>query len=489
MSKNRDIFGLLICLGISLGFMLLSESCVHWFMVPITLCGIILVKDAQDWLTGKLDIFNPIGIIAFLGFYFFYLAPILHVYWDSWMRYVMPPPDWRLWLGYMGILNLIGLTIYKRISGNPLVPHQTSLRGQWTLNEDRFWVVCCLALLGTMTLQIYVYQSFGGILGYIHTYEDQTDAFRGMGWIFMISESFPILSIMAYAVAARKNPTLRRWSVIILVIILFIGFRMLFGGMRGSRGNTIWALFWAIGIIHYWIRPLKRKIIIAGLIFLIVFMYSYGLYKSHGLIAFNALTNPLQRAELAEQGGRTMDRMLLGDLGRSDVQAYLLYCISDPNNQYGYKWGQTYLASLMLPIPKSMRPEGIGKMEAGTEAQYGYYSDIFLSSRIYGLTGEAMLNWGIVSVPFVFALFGLVVVKLRRFILNVPTSDTRVLLIPFIINICIIMLIGDSDNIVFSLIKNGSLPALVVLLSSQRSSTFPTDGKLREGTILQSESE
>lgn len=468
--KYEYIRGLIACLAISLGFMLFSEPCFHWFMLPVTLCGILLASDLQVFLREQGDLFNPSVIIAFLGLYFFYLAPILHVTLDSWMQIVTPPADWRPWLGYMGGLNLVGLIIYRRISGSRLATKKLLWLKQWSLNENRFVFVCGLALLITLLLQVYVYQEFGGILGYIFTFESGDDGFTGWGWVFMISESFPILVLMAFAVAARKNKALRRWSIIAFFLVLFIGLKILFGGLRGSRGNTIWSIFWALGIIHYWIRPLTRTFIISGLIFLIVFMYSFGVYKSHGLRTFNAMTAPLALTEMAKEGGRTFDTMMLGDFGRSDVQAYLLYRIADTGTEYSYKWGQTYISGLTLLIPQSIRPELVGKREAGTEAQYGRSSDNFLSSRIYGLAGEAILNWGFLSVPFVFALFGLALAYLQRFILSIDKNDVRILFVPFLVYLSILMLTADADNMVFACIKNGVVPALVISLSSIRRS-------------------
>jgi len=468
VSKNGYMQVLFSCFGLSLAIVFVSEACMHWFMIPVLLCGMLLAKDAYDWFTWKVDVFNPLGIVAFLGLHFFYLAPILHVCLDSWMRLVIPPTDWRPWLGYMGILNMICLAIYKSISGNKYFAQKAPLKTQWLLDERRFWFVCSIALLITMLVQVYVYHSFGGILAYIHAYEDQSEAFRGMGWIFTISEGFPILAFMAYAVIARKNPMFRSWSIIILAIVLFLLARTLFGGMRGSRGNIIWALFWAVGIIHFWIRPLNHKIIIPSLLFLVVFMYLYGLYKSHGVVAVNVLRNPLQAVELADERGRTLDKILLGDLGRADVQAYLLYSTLNPKNEYTYKWGATYVDSLMLLLPKSLRPDLVGKGEAGTEAQYGYYSEAFLSSRIYGMAGEAMLNWGIFSIPFAFVLYGLIMGKINHFAINIHKDDVRALFVPFIINMGISLLINDSDNFVFGFIKNGAVPSLVMLLSSKR---------------------
>jgi hypothetical protein len=100
-------------------------------------------------------------------------------------------------------------------------------------------------LLITLSLQIWIYNRFDGIVGYIQAYEarHQAELFAGMGWLFMLSESFPILLAFGYAHYARKNGRLQSWQAIVLFLLLFVVLRLFFGGMRGSRSNTIWALF------------------------------------------------------------------------------------------------------------------------------------------------------------------------------------------------------------------------------------------------------
>src|SRR5258708_24048940 len=89
----------LLCTSTVCGFLIACERTAHWFLVPVLLCGVLIGIDAVDWFRGRLDIFDPAGIIGLLGVHFFFLAPLLHVTWDSWMRYINPPPDWRGWLG------------------------------------------------------------------------------------------------------------------------------------------------------------------------------------------------------------------------------------------------------------------------------------------------------------------------------------------------------------------------------------------------------
>lgn len=247
---------------------------------------------------------------------------------------------------------------------------------------------------------------------------------------------------------------------------------MLFGGLRGSRSNTIWGLFWAAGIIHFWIRPLSKKVVFVSCIFLVFFMYFYGFYKNVGLDSLNTFKSAEARAELTQETGRSLEGMLFGDLGRSDVQAFLLYRLSRPERDYEYALGRTYLGAVAILIPRSLWPDRPPtKRKEGTEAEYGmgsYIPGIWQSSKVFGLAGETMLNFGPVLVPFAFLVLGFVVGRVRRLMVSLEPSDSRLIMLPFLVNLCFVILVGDSDNILFFLIKDGAVPFVVLAASSTK---------------------
>jgi len=70
-------------------------------------------------------------------------------------------------------------------------------------------------------------------------------------------------------------------------------------------------------------------------------------------------------------------------------------------------------------------------------------------------------------VPISFVLLGIVVRRVRRWLMVWPAFDPRLLLLPYLINLCWVVLIGDSDNVAFYLIKYGTVPLFVVLLGSK----------------------
>lgn len=486
----------LLCTLTVCGFLIASERTAHWFLIPVWFCGILIGCDAVDWARGRLSLFDPAVIISLLGIHFFFLAPLLHVAWDFWLRYIEPPPDWRDWLGAMAIVNAVGLALYRAAKRRAAGWGQhTTKETFWQLDRKRLLLSAGSGLLLSAALQAWVYVHHGGIAGYIETFSESIidptppNGFAGMGWIFMLSESFPTLAIISFAAFAGRLRIARALPVLTLVLLGVFVLQMLFGGLRGSRSNTIWALFWAAGIIHLWIRPLTKRFMFTGLIFMVVFMYFYGFYKNLGQEGLTALQQGAKLSELNEKTGRTFDNLLLGDLGRSDVQAFLLYRLSMPARDYQYAWGRTYLGAASILVPRALWPDRPPtKVKEGTEAQFGVGSwdeYTWSSSLVYGLAGEAMLNFGPIAVPFAYLIFGVLVGRLQHLFSKLRHGDTRLLLYPFGAMLCFSVLQADSDNLLFTLIKDGLVPTLAVLFGSRVSSySRVAEAGARAGLVL-----
>jgi len=459
-------------------FLLLSGRIAHWFLLPILICGTVIGCDAIDWMRGRLKLFSPAGIIGVLGLHFFFLAPLLHVAWDFWMGSVEPPRDWRDWLGWMAVINAIGLVLYRlariRVFSRP---DRGVITKSWRLNRRRLLLAGGCALLIGATLQLWVYIELGGVMGYAEAFTQgigkgqSESSFTGMGWIFTVSESVPIVALICLMALLKRYPRSRSWLAVVLILLAFLGLKLLFGGLRGSRASTIWALFWAAGLIHFWFRPLTRKFVFLGVGFLLIFMYLYGFYKGMGTDAWRAFKDGAATSELTDKTGRTFSGMLLGDLARADLHAFLLHRMMMSDGDYKYAWGRTYLGSVALLVPRTLWAERPAtKVKEGTQAQYGmraYEPDRLVSSRVYGLAGETMLNFGPLVVPLAYLFFGIVVGRLQRFLRRIPPDDMRLMLFPLLVNLCFSVLVSDSDNLLFNAIKDGLLPAIVVRLGSR----------------------
>ena len=457
---------------------LLSKDTFHWFMIPTTFCGALIGGDAIKWVRGRVDVFDPMGIIGLVGYYFFFLAPILHTVLDFWMPDVDPPPDWRVWVGKMAILNTLGIMAYRigrrRVGGATHVA-----TGYWLLDSARFYRNASILLLASLLLQLWVYRRFNGIGGYIQSFEESPSSFEGLGIVFVFSESFPIILLLVYAVWAKKNLGRPSWFHLATVVVCFCIILLFFGGLRGSRSHTINAAFWAVGICHVWLRPLPRKAVVVALGVGLVFAYAFGFYKGAGLRGLAAATDPASRTILERETGRTVSTLLLGDLSRSAVQAYLLYRL-DSNPDYRYAWGRTYLGAAALLIPRSVasdRPPT--KVMEGTQLQYGvgkYDPGRFVTTRVYGLAGEALLNFGPLAIVPMYWLFGKIVGRMRRLQGQWAIDDSRLLLAPLTVLLCYAVLTGDSDNVIVLIIQYLALPFLLLRASSVRVRTSSSGG-------------
>lgn len=458
---NNFLSSLFLSLFFVLVFITLSpDKFLHWFVIPVFLCGVIIGIDALKWIKGQVSIFDPIGIIGLYGLWFFFLAPLVHVWFDYWMPFtgITPPQEWREWVGVWSLLNFVGLIAFNFTRRVP-VRKQNIGSSLWVIDNRIFWPILLIGLLFTAGLQIAIYYQFGGISGYVTTYEAQAvQSFRGWGIWFALSESFPLLFFVAYALLGQKGKILRKPIFVWLVFLLFLLFKILFGGLRGSRSEVIFSLFWAVGVVHFVLRPVSKKSIYLLLLFLVVFMYFYGFYKGAGREVAALLSGTVSLTDLEQRTRRDELAVLLGDLSRTDIQAFLLYRIISVRD-YEYSWGRTYIGALSLLIPRSLWPDRPAtKVKEGTEAQYGagsYVPDIFQSSKVYGLAGETMLNFTPLAIPMGFAFWGLVVRYVRHFLSTLDRRDPRLLIAPWLVLFCsVAFLIGDSDNLVFFVIKN-----------------------------------
>jgi hypothetical protein len=444
-------------------------------VIPVAMCGLLMAIDAVPWARGRMDLYDPAGIVGLLSTHGFFLAPLLNAAWNEWMPMLslksgVTPLDWRDWAGWMGVLNALGLLLYRMMRRRVVTAPLPARRYAWEIDLKRFVPLLTIAMIVSAILQIWVYKQSGGIVGYVTSFQEDTmTAFKGMGIIFMLSETFPVLMMMGFVVYARRHPFCRRWIVILPMMGLMLVLQLLFGGLRGSRSNTVWALFWGLGMIHLFVRKIPRGLILVVLPVLISFMYIYGYYKNLAQGGAQVLAGTMSQEEFHRKTGRGVDSVLVENLSRTDVQALVLYRVTNPTSDYQLGWGRSYLGALALLIPGSLWPDRPPTVALeGTNALYGadtYNPSTFSTSYVFGIGGEAMLNFGWVSVPFALAIYGLLVGWVRRKMVTWPALDPRLLVLPFLINLTFVAMQGDSDNIVYFLVKNGLVPLSVLFFS------------------------
>ena len=445
----------------------------HWYLIPVTLCGMLLANDVVDWAAGRLDAFDPRALVGLFGLHFFYLAPILHVMLDYWPAYIEPLDDWRAGLGAMATLNVIGLCVYRFTLGLPprTAPRRAVL---WLLNVRWFAHLGVLAFVVSLVGFLALIAHFGGLTGYLAAAADDRDAFDGYGWLLLIGESFPLVGFVV-AVIRFRNTLASRPMSLTATFAVFAIVQFIVGGLRGSRSNTIWPLLIGLIVVHLAVRPVSRRTLAAMAAVFLAFMYGYGVYKSTGSEILSTAEGGSSVTALGDETGRTVPAMLLGDLGRSDVQAVVLN-----HQQAGYAplaHGITYVSAAAFAIPDRVRPAWMrDKVEVGTDmlGGQGSYAAGDRSSRIYGLAGEAVLNFGPAGAVASFAVLGFIVrAARRRYARALTESDPGAAVLCGITGVCVILAVGsDLGNIAWFLVKTAlPLTTVVVLAGATRRQT------------------
>lgn len=444
----------IVVLVIALAFALLPSRPSLTLIACSSIGGVLVAVDAIHWLRGGYDTYDPRGLFGAFGMHFYFLAPLLHEVWHFYPPNVRAPADWNASLIHWAILNAIGLLIFRLVLGlrwsrpSPPSIHPITRSGFRTagLAGSSISVVA----LG------YTIAQYGGLKTYLVTASEDRAALHGAGVLLLLGEAFPlILLAVTLAVHRRKWQSEPSWKLAVL-FLSFVLLQFAVGGLRGSRSNTIWPVLIGLGMIHLVIRRISaRKLVSMGLIG-VAFMYAYSFYKSAGVQAADVLTGSSTVSELSAQTGRSGQSLALVDFGRADVQALLL----DRLNTGGERTagGATYIGDLAFLLPVTLRQAlPPGKVAVGTDVWFGdgAFKLGLRNSRIYGLAGEATLNWG----EFGFVISFLPLALATRFTASryeawKQSGDVGLLLLAPVLCISSVLLVGtDFDNLLWFVVK------------------------------------
>ncbi|WP_373893846.1 hypothetical protein [Virgibacillus sp. CBA3643] len=464
-------------------FLFIQKAQLHWYLIPLFITLIILCFDAVSVFNKGKDLFRPKPILALFGINFFVIAPIIYINDDSLkINTIHHISNWELWIGMIAIINLLGIIVYEisyRIISRK--KYTKKLKHVWHIDSTKLYRYGTVLLVICFILQAYTYISAGGISSFVDSYAERAGTFENSGWIFMISESFPIILILMICIYLKeKGIKLKSWQVIIILILFFL-IRLYFGGLRGSRSNVIWGMLWASGIINYTLYKFKRKDLILGIIFIIIFTFSYGFYKADSQDFLEVVRGTESVESLVDNSDESINHMLVGDLSRVHIQALVLNGISN-DLDYKYAYGETYLSSLNILIPDSLEIINFrNKTHFGAQILMGT-SHVELTgdgtTRIFGLVGESMLNFGLLFVLPVYILLAWIVHLIEKsrqtWIVN---QDGRLFIYPMLVVSCLLILVQDSDNLIFTLVKNLSIPLVLLFMVSIKRRNFNSISK------------
>ncbi len=452
-----------------------NEHCRHWFILPVSICGVLTGADIVAWFRRQVDTFDPKAIVGVLWFHGTFVAPLLHVSLEAHSKFFdSQVSDWSGWFGRMAMLNAAGLLLYK-LSQYFVFQCSSSAQTSRKLNDRLFALVLTGSIAICSVGAGVVFLKFGAL-------HKESDAWRGadgalihLSWLLMLGDALPMLIAVSFV---RFLSMPRRSRSVITVGTMLTGFlvvQFLMLGFRGSRSAIIFPVFLAAALCHYRLRRIGTTWVLLSVFGLGVAGYYYKFFKRYGTEGLAAVQSADDHWMLSQRSEITPVSVLLGDLSRAEIQTFELYRLLEHGDEYELRWGKTYLSAALTIIPRAVWPakpsELFGKVAAGTDLQYGqgaFLPGTFESSRVYGLTGEAMLNFGVAGVPLAYLIYGSLLGWYRRKVTTLHKEDDLFYLVPIFSLVACLGAFGDANNAIFYLLKSGTVLITIVLLSSSR---------------------
>jgi hypothetical protein len=488
------LLAFIFCIVFTIVCVVFSTQVIHWFIFPLIPCGVLIGADAIGWFRHKYDLFDPKGMLGLMGLHFFFTAPLLVVVWDVRVSAVASNlEDYRPWLGLLAILHCFGLMIYRWVESSVSNrPYNEASARVWIANDSRWSMVLTACFIIAVISQAYVIFGRGNV-GVSWDLSIVAGRLAGGGVFRLLGGSGPIF-LMILITLIRNRFAVKQSSLSTVYILLAFMFvvSLVSGGLVGSRGVTVWSLFWIAGIVHFFWRRFSVKQALIGMVVLVLFMNVYGFFKHLGTKGLDIFKTEGFVAASYESG-ITARGILIGDLSRAHVNAYMAYVLVEKPYSYAYKWGRTIWGDILVQFPRwiyrnyyNLVGAG-GKQIAGTDimmgpSEFNPSNPYSFSRYIYGLTGQVMLNFGLLPIPFAFIILGYCVGRFRRAMYNWKPYDMRLFIAPVIIQLLVMLLTHDFDNLLFAVIFSVALPLVIVRLISYRMPRHTIDQQQEEFT-------
>lgn len=457
----------------SAGLALLFQTVRAELLVLVTVTGALVGSDAVDALRGKRDIFSPRSLVSVLMVNGFYIAPLLHVTAEAYPQYIVLPQDMPLALSNMAMLNLVAAVLYflaLRVNASSAPVESTSRKTNDAPASLRAisHAAFVLGLLSFGVFLLTVLQA-GGPAGWLSAQFNYREDLASSGALLSLSEPFPTL-FMISALAKLKMSKLSQRELGIAIGVLFVlvvGATFVASGLRGSRANLVWPLLSVLVLVHLAFIPLNKRWIAAISLAAVVFAGVYDVYKKTGTDGIaNLSRGTFETSEEYSDLEFGPLSLVLGDFSRTGVQAVILD--RSMVHDYSWGWGSTYVGGVLQFVPGVDAADNVPtKSVVATDVLYGEGAAVVresLTTRIYGIQGEALLNFGPVGFVIVllpFAAF-LRVADVRFHAAQVHQRFGEIIIASFSTPALMLLFVSDLDNVVRYLTSKAMLPILVI---------------------------
>lgn len=380
-------------------FLVRSEATATIYSIPLAVNFFAFTSIALCYITNTSRLLSPIGVLCVFLIYFIAIAPALHLQGDFWLYlgWTDGQPPWvGLWALIQGFGFLAALSFYYLIYAKT-DSQRAKNTFQLRRGIGRFLIILlCVSLL----FRVLQFVSDGGIRGLLSGYalrlEGDYSAVEGRGALLVLADMSQVIICITIIYFFRR----RKLAQSDLFLIAFLGlvgaYTMLFSGLKGSRGPTLIAIFYALALYHYSVRPVRFKFIAICGALTVLYIAFGSWYKFGGLTALYD-SSARQDALQARQIGNETMFVALRDFSRADIQSLAVKKVAE--GEFSPVHGRSYVGALTYLFPRSVlpsKPETFAKEK--TELRYGpgnYTRDQY-TRLVAGQYAEMIMNFGLV---------------------------------------------------------------------------------------------
>lgn len=401
-------------------------------------------------------------IYYYFGYFifFFIITTLLHFKLNYYIDiHIIDPANSLINLNIINSIGLLLTTLGYVITKQLAKPSKFVYKVDYNKIRKRSYLFIGMGVL--LTTYLYLFQ-----LGSIIKSSEVSDEGKSI-FLYMFIENLPLLmgwAYISYYLQRELRPSKLSFYIMLFIIVLA---SLIVSGTRGSRISILLQISTYLILYGSVFRKIKFKNILIATIIAFVFNNFFSVYKYGGIEAFNEYLSTGYKPEYISnyQDNR---KVILHDLGRSDVQAFIYDRVLEKEYTPPY-FPHSYLYALNNIIPNSLQPsiQLYSKESLGYSAQYYHpLTKELKSTRIYGVNGEAILNFGFAGLGLSFVLFGFIIYSSLH-IAQRASSYGITLFLPLITLTPIYYLFYDFGNILFMLIKTWTIPLLIFFSSSK----------------------
>lgn len=457
-----------ILLCVALLTFVVSDSARHWALPAVWLFGALALRELL--LFPKLGFTDPRVVVGAIAFLSGFVAPVIELAIGEHAPGFWYRGDWRDWFGVLALIKLGGLLAYLLLQR--LVFLRTApVKWRWVADTrgGSLWNLALIAAILSIPLYYaFLIQSVAALA------RNPDEVAAGTGWINVLTDTVVILLLIRYMskFSDAEVSTFSSFRSCAVLLAVFVA-QFLVVGIRGSRSAVIWTVIGGLSIMEVRGKRVRPGVVLSMSIAMGVFAFGYGMFKENPQDVINVLSGRMSLDYVAQRSGR-MNKLafLSGDISRNDPQAFLLYRTMEHRTNVDLAYGRTYASAFFVAVPKNLwpdRPSWRRQYATNILAGRGTFDpDRRNSSRVYGLAGEALINWGPWGVIPCFALFGILVGYFRKKRNTLPENDVRKYWFALMLLIVANLYWSDMDNVVFAFIRNMLLISVVLLFSHRR---------------------